>query len=190
MIQKLDQVLLSFGIKDLKSRLDLIEKVTLNKISKNSVLCEEGKSNVSEYFLLEGVVQRRNNCDSGEIVTTGFYMGPAVITPHFSRIKNNKSLFSIESLTDSIIGEIKVEDLDYLRNSNQEIRSFGQRIIEKELSALYFSETINRSFAAKERLNVLRKQFPNIENLIPHHIIASYLGISKVSFSRLRADFS
>jgi hypothetical protein len=42
------------------------------------------------------------------------------------------------------------------------------------------------SLKGKDRLLLLRKNYPNIENCIPHADIASYLGITTISLSRLR----
>lgn len=94
----------------------------------------------------------------------------------------------MQTLTYAVIAEIPVKELDILRQNNKEFRDFGQRILEAELSQTYFNEVVFRSFSAKERLLTLRKQFPNLENLVPHNIIASYLGITNVSFSRLRNE--
>ena len=80
--------------------------------------------------------------------------------------------------------------LDALRAAHQEFRNFGQRVVERELSMAMLLEVALRSYSARERLLALRKQYPNLENLIPHHIIASYLGITHVSFSRLRSELS
>ena len=43
-------------------------------------------------------------------------------------------------------------------------------------------------FAAKERLIEFRNKYKILENLIPHTDIASYLGITNISLSRLRKD--
>lgn len=76
------------------------------------------------------------------------------------------------------------------RKTNQEFRNFGQRVLESELSKNLFQEITFRSFNAKDRLIQLRKDYPNLENLIPHTIISSFLGITNVSFSRLRSEFA
>jgi CRP-like cAMP-binding protein len=46
------------------------------------------------------------------------------------------------------------------------------------------------SLTAKERLLSFRQQFPMFENLISHPDIASYLGITNISLSRLRKELS
>lgn len=150
----------------------------------------EGKKNELEYLLISGVLHRFNISDKGEIVTTGFYMPKSVITPQFARTNKRKNIFSLQTLTDAEIAEISVKDLDNLRYNNKEFHDFGQRILENELTLTFFNEVVYRSYNAKERLLSLRKQFPNLENLVPHNIIASYLGITNVSFSRLRNELS
>ena len=184
---KLKEVLKSFGIVSEFSQNLFVENCTFKKYQKGKTLIYEDKKNSTEYILLEGVLHRFN---VNENVTTGFYLKNNIVTPHFERTANNKSIFSLQALTDIEVIEISVVELDNLRYSNQEFRNFGQKVLEIELSKNLFNEVTFRSFNAKDRLIQLRKNYPNLENLIPHNVIASYLGITNVSFSRLRSDFS
>ena len=188
--EKFDHYLTQLGLIALKSKQLFKEHFSVLQISKNTTLFEEGKRNESEYLIISGVVRRYNITEKGDEVTTGFFSDESVVTPHFARTRNQKSIFSLQTLTDCSIAEIKVTKLDELRYAHQDFRNFGQHVIEKELSNLYFSETVYRSFSAKERLIQFRTDYPNLENLIPHTIIASYLGITNVSFSRLRNELA
>lgn len=190
MAEILDNILNDFGITSTFSRQLFTDKATLKEYSKSKEIFVEGKKNELEYLLISGVLHRYNISDKGEIVTTGFYMPKSVITPHFARTNKGKNIFSVQTLTDTVIVEIPVNELDNLRYNNKEFHEFGQRILEKELAQTYFNEVVFRSYNAKERLLSLRKQFPNLENLVPHNIISSYLGITNVSFSRLRNELS
>ena len=190
MIDQLKDILNDFGITSTFSKQLFIEKANIVELSKNKIIFSEGKKNEFEYLLISGVLHRYNVSDKGEIVTTGFYMSKSVITPHFARTNKGKNIFSLQTLTDSIIAEILVSDLDTLRYAKKEFREFGQRIVENELAQTFFNEAVFRSYTAKERLLTLRKQSPNLENLVPHTTIASYLGITNVSFSRLRNELA
>jgi len=189
-MEKLSDILTNFGIVSSFSRQLFLEKAEVVELPKNHIIFSEGKKNNYEYILISGVVHRYNISDKGDMVTSGFYMSESVITPHFARTNNRKSIFSLQCLTDVVLAEILVEDLDNLRYTNKEYNDFGQRIIESELTQTFNNEVVFRSFNAKERLLVLRKQFPNLENLIPHTIIASYLGITNISLSRLRNELA
>ena len=190
MTKKLFDILKNYGIITDFSRNLFLEKTTIAEFSKNTDIFLERKKNNSEYILISGVAHRYNISDKGDIVTTGFYMSGAVVTPHFARTIDGKSIFSLQCLTEAHIAVIPVMELDSLRYNNDECFKFGQKVLEDELALTFYNDIVYRSYNAKERLLIMRKQFPNLENLIPHNIIASYLGITNVSFSRLRAEFA
>ena len=190
MNDKLLDILNEFGIVSIFSQQLFLDKADVVELPKNHNIFLEGKKNHFEYILISGVVHRYNISDKGDVVTTGFYMSKSVITPNFARTNNGKSIFSLQTLTDVVLAEILVTDLDNLRYTNKEYSDFGQRIMEAELARTFYNEAVFRSFNAKERLLELRKQFPSLENLVPHNIIASYLGITNVSLSRLRNELA
>ena len=190
MNDQLSTLLTDFGIISAFSKQLFLDKADVVELPKNQIIFAEGKKNHFEYVLISGVAHRYNISDKGDTVTTGFYMLKSVITPHFARTNNGKSIFSLQCLTDVVLAEILVTDLDNLRCTNKEFNDFGQRIMETELARTFYNETVFRSFNAKERLMALRKQFPNLENLVPHNVIASYLGITNVSLSRLRNELA
>jgi len=182
--------LTTFGLQSAQAQKLFLNSCEINSYNKNDVIFTEAKINNNEYFLIEGVLHRFNVNENGENVTTGFYLGNTVITPHFARTIKNKSLFSLQALTESIIAEIPVSIFDNFRFTDKEFGLFGMKIIEEELSKNIVTDIAYRSSNAKERLSLLRITYPNLENLIPHNIIASYLGITKVSFSRLRSEWA
>lgn len=190
MTDKLDDLLKGFGINSPSSIQLFRDKAHIIELQKNTDVFVEGKKNSSEYLLVSGIAHRYNLSDKGDMVTTGFYLPKSVITPHFARTNRGKSIFSLQTLTDAVLAGIPVAELDGLRKDNKEFHDFGQRVIEKELSTSVLLEVTFRSFNARERLLAMRKQYTNLENLVPHNLIASYLGITNVSFSRLRKELS
>lgn len=186
----LNKLLLEMGIKTEFSRNLLIEKAEIREYPKNKVLFSENKRNDSEYIVLKGVLHRYNVNHKGDLVTLRFYMAGNAITPHLFRTINNKSIFTLETLTDTVIAEIPVKELDNLVITNQEFNSFRVRGIENEFSNNLYNDIASRSLNAGERLSFLRKHYRNLENLIPHNTIASYLGITNVSLSRLRGELA
>lgn len=71
---------------------------------------------------------------------------------------------------------------------NLEIRAWGNEVLKHELALKVKREIQLASLNAKGRLLKFREQFPLLENLVPHPAIASYLGITNVSLSRLRKE--
>jgi len=95
-------------------------------------------------------------------------------------------LINIQTLTETLIIYFPREQMSDMMTKNVEIRNWGQAIYNKELKDKVMKELNSISLPAKERLINFRKRFPMLENLIPHPYIASYIGISPVSLSRLR----
>lgn len=184
----LKQLFAELGLKTDSSQQLLWSKCQLHELNKMQLIFSKDKANEFEYILVDGILHRFNMNDKGEIITTGLYMGPRVITPHFARTVNNKNIFSLQALTNVVLLEIPVKQLDELRYNVPEFRLFGQAVLENELAANLKTDIDYRSLTAKEKLTLLRNAFPGIENLVPHQVIASYLGITNVSLSRLRKE--
>lgn len=153
---------------------------------KNEIIITAGRYNAYEYFQLSGISHRYNQDEEQKKVTTGIYCEQEVITPHFARTRNNQSIFSLQAITPCQYVQVAIGSFDNLRLSNPNIRDFGQRVVEKEFRSNLQFEVLFRSSGAKERLEYFRQNYAMLENVIPHGIIASFLGITPVSFSRLR----
>jgi CRP-like cAMP-binding protein len=187
---RLDRTLRLLGIQAEEARTLFTSHATVREYEKGEIIFREKRSNSTEYILLDGILHRYNTTPQGLPVTTGFYQAAAAITPHFARTIAEQSLFSLEALTRSVVAEISVEDLDRLRSISPELERFGARVVANELLSNLQEDVVNRSTSAKERLLLLRRRHPLLENLVPHSTIASYLGITNVSFSRLRSALS
>ncbi|WP_455497894.1 Crp/Fnr family transcriptional regulator [Coprobacter sp.] len=94
---------------------------------------------------------------------------------------------NIELLEDCDLLKISNESLNGLFEENIELANWGRRMSDQiilELEKL----VMERCFiSASERYHLLIKQEPEILQKVPLRHIASYLGISQVSLSRIRA---
>lgn len=151
-----------------------------------SAFIKRGQTNASEYFLLNGVCRSYLLNVKEEPVTISLYKGTAVLTPHVIRSENRLSNLSFEALTPVTLGIVNAEAFLQLMIENIEVREFANRALQQELLEKTRKEINLVSLTAQQRLEQLRTDFPNIENLVPHQVIASYLGITHVSLSRLR----
>lgn len=168
----------------------ILENGSIEPYSKNEIVFHEKRFNAFEYFQFEGISHRFNMDADNLPLTTGIYQNEIVIPPHFARTTNSQSIFTLQALTDCTYLKIPAGTFRDLSDQNQQIRMFGRAVVEKEFIRSLNFEVLFRSFSAKDRLLYFRDNFPTLENIIPHTVIASYLGITPVSFSRLRNDLS
>jgi len=168
----------------------IIQSGNFQSYKKNEIVFSEKRYDAFEYFQIEGISHRFNKDDEDVVITTGIYSGGDVITPNFARTSNGQSIFSLQALTECVYLKIPIGIFDDVRKREPQVWTLGQRIVESEFVKHLNFEVLFRSYAAKDRLSYFRNKYRNLENLIPLSIIASFLGITPVSFSRLRNELA
>lgn len=175
----------SVSTKSMEKIRDLVQYVT---IKKGELIAQVGKKNNLEYFMIQGICKSFLYSPEGEEITLSFFMSNSIISPHTTRSKDGKSIINIKSLTDGEVATIDAEKFEQLMVDDLEIRHFGNTVLRNELIEKVQKEIGLASLPGKIRLQNLRAKFPNLENLVPHSDIASYLGITTISLSRLRTQ--
>jgi CRP-like cAMP-binding protein len=159
-------------------------------IPRNALILEAG--NVSNmYYLLESGFLRAFTIDvEGNEVTTAFYCPGNVVFEPYSFFMRAPSGESFQAITDCSAYQVSFEKLNMLFHSIPEFRELGRGILVKEFAA-YKKRTlalINRS--AEERYADLFETSRELFQVAQLKHIASYLGITDTSLSRIRRDFS
>jgi CRP-like cAMP-binding protein len=176
-----------FSISD-KSYFELKKLFKEISFAKDEIFVKVGQRNNSEYFVSEGYCRSFLFDTEGNDITLSFYKSNSVLSPHITRTKNDQSLVNLQALTNLKITEFDSKKFLQLMIENIEIRNFGNSILLQELIRKTEKEISLVSLPARERLIRFRSEFSMLENLIPHPVIASYLGITNVSLSRLRKE--
>ncbi|MBK6446211.1 MAG: Crp/Fnr family transcriptional regulator [Bacteroidetes bacterium] len=173
-----------------KSFTDLKSIFRYSHREKGEVFIRVGYRNESEYMILNGFCRSFLLNPEGEEITLSFFKQNSVLSPHITRTKEQISLLNYQALTDVDLVEFSAAEFLNLMIENLEIRNFGNTILVNELIRKTEKEISFASLTAKDRLIQFRSEYGILENLIAHPVIASYLGITNVSFSRLRGELS
>lgn len=169
--------------------LDLIsDLISVEIYEKGDVFIDRGKRNNKEYFVYEGVCRSFLLSPEGEEVTISYFLEGGVLSPNKTRTANQLSHLNFQALTKLSIASMNADKFEQLMIDHLDIREFGNMVLRNELLTKVEKEIGLASLSAKERLQLFRKKYHFLENLIPHTDIASYLGITNVSLSRLRKD--
>lgn len=162
---------------------DCFEKITL---SKNEYLLNEGQVCRHLYFLEDGALRGFYNLD-GKEVTHWFGFEQDFVTSFHSFITGRPSVENIQLLEGSILWAISKERLTELFNQYHEIERLVRIAYEKYYIRLE-ERFVNAQFkTATERYENLLQQAPHILERVPLGHIASYLGISQETLSRIRS---
>ncbi len=155
-------------------------------ISKNENLLTEGQICRHLYFLQTGALRGFYNID-GKEVTHWFGFENDFVTSFHSFITQEPAVETIQLLEGSILWSISKETLDILFNRHHEIERLVRIAYEKYYIRLE-ERFVNAQFkTATERYLNLLEQTPHILDRVPLGYIASYLGISQETLSRIRS---
>jgi CRP-like cAMP-binding protein len=128
--------------------------------------------------------------NNGKDVTYRFVFENEIVTSAESFRKGTPSLFTIESIEPCTVHWIYKSDLDKILEDLHEIPEFRKVYIDAihERQVHYMKQFLSfiRDTPAQRYLNLLEEN-PRIIQRVPQHYIASYLGITAVSLSRIRS---
>ncbi len=155
-------------------------------LSKNEYLLTEGQICRHLYFLEKGALRGFYNLD-GKEVTHWFGFEQDFVTSFHSFITGTAAVENIQLLEGSILWSITKEKLADLFNRHHEIERLVRIAYEKYYIRLE-ERFVNAQFkTATERYENLLLQTPHMLERVPLGHIASYLGISSETLSRIRS---
>jgi len=158
------------------------------EFSKNEYLLKQGK--VSDYYYLaEGFVRAFTHDINGNEITTFFYPPGRVAFEASSFFLHQPSTEYLQAITPCKVYATNFEKLNLLFHSVPEFREFARAMLVKEFVA-YKQRTlsmINKS--AEERYANMIANSNEIFQYAQLKHIASYLGITDTSLSRIRKEF-
>lgn len=169
---------------------EIEQMVEFRSIDKGATFIKRNKRNTKEYFILEGICRSYLISPEGEEITLSFFTTNSILSPYSTRTKEEISLLNFQALTTVEFSAIDAFKFEELMINNLEIRRFGNAVLRNELVRKVDKEIGLATLSAKDRLLKFREQYPMLENLIPHTDIASYLGITNISLSRIRGDLA
>lgn len=140
------------------------------------------------YFIKRGIVRAYTDTEDNQITFWFGKEGDAVVSMR-SYVAGRKGYETIELLEDSVLYRLDMASLGRLFAADLHVANWGRRFAEQELLGTE-ERLIARQFrTASERYGDLLRGDPELVRRIQLSHIASYLGITQVSLSRIRAKF-
>ena len=139
------------------------------------------------YFIEEGAT-RSFWLVNGEEITTSFSCEGGIVFSMDELYYNRMSEEFVETLENVVTYKISLDDLLHLFRTNIELANWGRIIHQNEYRRLHRSHKDRLTLSAKERYEEFKRQFPHIYQRVQLGYVASYLGITLPTLSRLRAQ--
>ncbi|WPU96332.1 Crp/Fnr family transcriptional regulator [Mucilaginibacter sabulilitoris] len=158
------------------------------EVPAKTVLLKEGQVSKRSFFIEKGCLRIWFN-NNGRDVTFQFAFENQVISSADSFMKGIPSMFTIEAIEPSVIQVLSKKNFDLIMTELGDEAAFLKTMIDAmfERQLYYMREFLSfiRDTPQQRYINLLKEK-PHLIQRIPQHYIASYLGITSVSLSRIR----
>ncbi|MFT6850967.1 MAG: CRP-like cAMP-binding protein [Sphingobacteriales bacterium] len=158
------------------------------KIPKGSTLIREGQTVKKIYFVTHGCLRSYCTDKNGKEHTLQFAIKNWWISDYIALHNNEPATLTVESLKDSTVIEFNVEDLNGIHTLFPEFEPFQRNILERHIVSLHKRILNQLQLTAAERYDLFIAQYGDIEQYTRNYHIASYLGITQESLSRIRVE--
>jgi len=156
-------------------------------VSKGEILIREGQTVKKTFFVIQGSLRSFCVDKEGKEHTLQFAIKDWWISDFMAIYDNEPASLTVECVTDSAVIEFNAQKLNDIYIQFPEFERFQRKNLERHVVSLHKRILNQLQLTALERYSLFLEEYPNIEQHVPNYHIASYLGITQQSLSRVRA---
>jgi CRP-like cAMP-binding protein len=159
------------------------------QVSKGEVILRAGERTNSVYYVERGCLRSYLIDDKGKAHIYQFAPKDWIISDEEALLEHKPALLFIDAIEDSIIKVVNQPDI-IKANLDRETSIQALNSMEKKVNAFRRRIFQLLSATAEERYLSFIKTYPGLAQRVPQKMIASYLGITPESLSRVRKDLA
>ena len=157
-------------------------------VAKGEILIQQGQDVKNTYFVTSGCLRSYCIDKNGKEYTLQFAIKDWWISDFIAIYNNQLATLTVESITDSKVIAFNAKTLDEIFVQFPEFEVFQRKNLERHVVSTHQRILNQLQLTAPERYNLFLEQYPDIEKYTPNYHIASYLGITQQSLSRIRVE--
>lgn len=166
---------------------DLIKQAFVpKKLRKKQYLLQEGEVSRHHSFVCKGCLRMFRVDAKGQEHIFQFAIENWWIGDRESMISGQPSKYNIEALEDSELLMVTQPDIDALQARIPALNAMLQNLQQNNVIATQNRIHAAISYSAEEKYLDFLKTYPDIFQRVPQQMIASYLGITRETLSRIR----
>jgi CRP-like cAMP-binding protein len=165
----------------------LLNNISYNEMPSGTILLSEGEIATKLFIVIHGCLRAFFIKENGIDVTFQFFIENQIVASFESATTGTSSRLYIEAIEDSVVGFIRIDKLEKIISEYSSFREHFNRFLIRRLT--YYMNHYSSYILDNPEKRYLRflKENPDLVSRLPKQYIASYLGITPVSLSRIRS---
>ncbi len=163
---------------------------TLKKVAKNELLLSEGEICMDTFFVEKGLLRMYSLDRNGKEHIIQFAPENWLISDRSSLNFNQKSKYYIEAVEDSEVFLLSKDFFTSMVEKFPQTAENNDLLLQKHIRNLQNRVNSLLADTAEERYMTFIKMYPDILLRVPQWMVASYLGITPESLSRVRKELA
>jgi CRP-like cAMP-binding protein len=164
---------------------EFIANSKINMFKKGEIVVREGQFSEKAYIIVQGCA-RAYYLKDGKDISDWFSFENEIMAAIVSFFSKEPSPHYVEFVEDSIVIQFSKETVDSLSNKYHDFERFISKVVTQTMLGLCERLYTIQFNKADDRYKHLLSIYPEITNRIPLTHIASYLGITLETLSRIR----
>jgi CRP-like cAMP-binding protein len=160
------------------------------RIERGECFIREGEGSHRFAIVRSGLFRSYCIDDEGRDFTKHFFAEGSVLFSYAAYVGHLPSAYSIEALEDSLISVASMEELEALAGGDPSLLGLAKEVLDRAMIEKEGRSTEFLLLDSEGRYRRFREDNPGLEARVKQHQLASYLGITAVSLSRLRKRIS
>lgn len=163
----------------------ILSHFTTKKLKKHQFLVQEGDFVMNDYFLVKGLLKAYHTDHEGRDHIVQFAMEDWWITDYQAYFSQSAATLTIDCVEEVELLCLSLQNRDKICAELHKIENFFRRKSNSGYIALQRRILSLLNSNAKERYEQLLQQYPGLFQRVPKTLIASYIGVSRETLSRL-----
>ena len=152
---------------------------------KGQIIIAEGDKVEHEYFVLDGCLKSFYINDEVKMFILQFAMPTWWASDYSALYSGAKATINVDCITNAEVLCLSNDDREEICKEIHQVEHFFRWRTDKGYVASQKRLLSLMNNNAKHRYEELMAQYPQLYNIVPKHLIAAYLGVSRETLSRL-----